>query len=271
MAFIIRPGLWSARQQPQVAVEIDWTHPLARGLVMCFLARPGGGMRDLTGRARVVSGVTQPVQPSGLTFNSWSITAASAADLAFTSGGWAIAAFCHLGQVGATSGQNPSIFGNTSYTSESVNSGWGLAQQGNPAPSSAVWTSFSFANNAFTSYALAGTSQAYVGDVFLGHTSDGTTRRLVVNGIQEATSALSPNPLSSSAVVSPSVPASGFFDGAYLLLAWNRDVTLPEWAWLNAEPYCFLRPRAVAVTGIVPPASSISHVFRPSPIQIWDR
>lgn len=246
MALIIRPGLWSARQQPQVAVEIDWTHPLARGLVMCFLACPGGGMVDLTGRARVVSGVTQPVRPSGLTFDTFSVTSASAADLNFTSGGWAIGVFTHSAAISATIGANPVAISRVNYTSESVNSGWSLGAQGNSATLSQVWQFFSFANNAAASYNLLGTSQNYVGDVFLGGTSDGTsTRRIIVNGVQEATSAANLNPLSSGTAIAPAAAGGGSFDGSYLLLAWNRDVTLPEWAWLNSEPYCFLRPRAV--------------------------
>ena len=50
MAFIHRhrfPGFWSPNRAPNVPIEIDWSHPLARGLIACYI--PGVSLSDLTG------------------------------------------------------------------------------------------------------------------------------------------------------------------------------------------------------------------------------
>lgn len=257
MPAILRPGAWLARQQPQVSVEIDWTHPIARGMVMCVMVRPGLGPIDLTGRARefinVVPGI--PIRPGGLALDLFEMSNASTADLDFTSGGWAIGSFFHLATTG-TSGSSPSVMSRISYSSESVNSGWILqyAAQASPA-----WAMQCFANNDFSNYYTQGTSTPVVGDHLLGMTSDGAaTRQLVVNGVQEATTVTNLNPLTSANNFATLAGSIATTDGNYLTLAWNRDVLLPEWAWLSAEPYCFLRPRfaVVACAPAVPHATA---------------
>jgi hypothetical protein len=61
MAFVFKKGLWRPTQVPNTPVEIDWQHPLARGLQ--FLCVPGYGFQDLTGRG-VTTAVGGPI-PSG--------------------------------------------------------------------------------------------------------------------------------------------------------------------------------------------------------------
>lgn len=202
----------------------------------------------MTGKARVITRGPLVTHDYGISNNTWSITNASSADLAFTSGPWALGCFTHLGTAATTTGQNPFCAARASYSSETVNAGIGLYASGGASP---VWGAFVFANNGTANYTLLGTSAANVGSVFLGQTSDGTsTRRLFVNGIQENSIGLNLNPTTTAAAFTPFVAAPGAFDGSYLILAWNRDVAPWEWAWLNSEPYCFMRPRAPFGAGL---------------------
>src|SRR3990167_7234439 len=42
MAMLIRPRSWGTTK-PVVGAQIDWSHPLARGLAICVLLNEGGG------------------------------------------------------------------------------------------------------------------------------------------------------------------------------------------------------------------------------------
>jgi hypothetical protein len=198
-------------------------------------------MPDATGRRSGNAGTatTYSALTGGLAADKWSYANADTKDLDFTSGAWSVGGFGNLSSVSSTSGQNPEVVGRRAYTDETINSGWSLAQSGGTT----VYGAFSFANNGFANYQLLGTSTATVGDVFLGMTSDGTsTRRLFVKGVQESTTATNLNPATCASPLTPATASAGVWAGAYLVLAWNREVPAIQWAMLNNDPYCFLVP-----------------------------
>lgn len=256
------PGLWLPKRQPTENVEIDWLHPLARGMVMCLLAQPNGAMVDLAKGSR---GITTPptiqINPSGVSYKDWTISNASTTDLDFTSGAWAAGTFCHLSALSPTNGQNVQLLGRTAYTSEVANSGWSITQSGSPGiiPQ---YAAYSFRNTDFNTYLLQGTSTATIGDQFIGTTSDGTTRRLIVNGVSEVQTTNNANPVTSGGALTVVNVGTGVIDGTYLALAWDRDVSLGEWAWLAAEPYAFLRSRNPQRFGTLASPTSVAW---PSP------
>jgi len=126
---------------------------------------------------------------------------ADSADYAFTSGSYTQLAWTYvLALPGA--GEYPSIAERANYVSESDNQGWTLTITASNDPTPNQIRSQTFSNNNANFYALSTGVTAVANMLYMvAHTSNGTTRRIYLNGIERANSSSNPNPASASAAL----------------------------------------------------------------------
>lgn len=250
MAVLLTSGRWLT--QPQGPVEIDWSHPLSRGLV--FYTLPGGFQADL------VSGI-MPTRFGTVTRTAGrdgvaATTAGTATDgVGITYGSqvksitvdFTIAAEVSVrGQVAtsailrapyfSTTWTTPfHVFGlNRSSTTASVALGYGTAATNR----SAVFTdgTFQVADNQkfIASRSGANASLVYNGNLFAPTVSNSFV----------AGEAVAFNTGSSITMLSRSrgTPAEGIAGDAYYGVVWNRALSDPEKLDFQSNPYQVLRP-----------------------------
>lgn len=223
--------------------SVDWSHPLAQGLVFC--AGPYSAWTDLArgvrpssvpacahgastyGRTSATDATNQVVYPSGATGH-----------LDFTSQPYSI---LWVGATPATSGVYPLGPARSNYVSEASNNGWVFAirSDADTKPGMAFQV---HANNGVAVYAACSTGAGVITlnkqFVALGVSSGASTQTLYIDGIRRGT-ASSANPLSAGAV-SMVIGQNASVQQTHVAI-WNRAQSANEAAMLAADPFCFLR------------------------------
>jgi hypothetical protein len=259
LPYIKRSAIWpDPRLKPPFgAVEIDWSHPLARGLVSCFLLNEGGGSPlDLaTGLAAVdpqlpgYVGAQWSVGNGGVYFkNGNAVAAFDAADgtvVDITSEDFSIAC-----DIYGASGDSSSVARYVSHIKQGV---------GGQA------TGWEFTNDLFSGSVALQTSQsngssqstvAAIGTLTNGRltrcigTRSGTTGTLYIDGVEPGyrrrDSHQNPEIVASTPYRSGASAIGGGFDvndGVDRILFYrNRVLSRSDALWLYKEPFCLLRP-----------------------------
>lgn len=244
---------------------LNRAHPLARGMVVCVSAHDGAGpIADLvkSGRFAATRSPTRLVTPRGAGARWWTFTEPDTADLNWSSGAWTAAVYTYI-EAAAANGENRIIFGRVNYVNESSNQGWSLIWA---APDNGTRFGFSaHNNNGGASYFLGSTTTWAAGNsYFVVGTSDATTRRIYLNGVEEANTTNSPVPASqtTNGLINQDSgfgadTGSGSTGKAHVLIAyaWNRELSAAEIRALSDDPFQVLKYpnplRAVAMN--VPP------------------
>jgi hypothetical protein len=234
-----------SRHRPAWPFVIDRSHPLAQGLVCCPVMGDDGRMVDLVQGQLGATTATRLTGPHGASGIDWTMANALTAALAFTSGAWSVGAFFSVRVVPAN-GEYPAVFGRNAYTSESINSGWGLSlRPSDGAPNAGKFNFYIFANNSFgpPGYAVGSTTSWAAGEwAFLNQSdgSGGTTRRFYLNGRLESsvtTGSRSPGS-TSAALVNTSATTAKI--PLYIGYGWSRTLSAAEALWLSAEPWAMV-------------------------------
>ncbi len=267
MAVLIRPRRWT--DQPPVNAGVNWSHPLARGLVFCLtfaelagaphdLVRSGGGVPQngptWSGRGREYVGgaganydqfplVDSPfIQASGLTI-FWRGVIDDLTTFRHFAGK-------HLSGGGADNPFDYRTDGASNLAIVRANAGGARSSTSTGSPLQAgklTSVAVTLADNLIETVAAGyvdGTSVAMAGagaptgavtgtaaDIFVGRRIDGTT-----------------------------VAMKGADRNLYI---WSRPLTADEMRWLYVEPYAFLTPKARKYPGSPPAAPLPPH---PNPL-----
>jgi hypothetical protein len=244
-------GIWSGfdgTQKPPAGWALDPLHPLAAGLSLALPCMEGAGpVVDLLQERASAAAATWVDTPGGIAARDWSIASAATADLAFVSGPWSLAVYFWV-PAALTSSQFSLTLGRYVYSSEASNSGWRLFLRNDASPG---YEFDSFVNNGFASYSLRGGGAPTPGLHGIVHTSDGTTRRLYLDGALIATSTANLNPIATAGTLDNTTSGGA---AAPLLqgLGWpGRCLDADEILALNDDPWgMFLPPttrRRVAI------------------------
>lgn len=223
MAFI------ATTRRPQSLI-IDRSHPLTIGL-LSYAVPVGNTMVDLwRPRAKGSPGTASISQyGSAVATQEWIPSGADSSDLNWTSGAFTVAAWANY----TTILGYPGAIDRSTYVSESNNQGWYL----NINQGSGKYGFGSFNNNAEALNLLKSTTTATTGPVMQAGTSDGTTRRIFINGVQEASTTNSPVPASrSSNVVASTVGTLNYAVGI-----WRRALTAMELFEWYIKPFDLLQ------------------------------
>jgi hypothetical protein len=248
---ILRPTA-RATFQPGPDARIDRSHALARGLVGLLVPNRAGSLVNLVTSQPIGGSPTFGRHARGVTAENYTGNTAATTEWNFSSGPWSVAAYGHVTDV--TGSEQPTLIGRNAYVSESDNQGWELG-----GVSTGAYRFLVFNNNGFANYNLNGSSSRVNGPVALAGTTDGTTRRLWVNGAEEANTALNANAASATAGLS-NASAATEHQHCYIAYAWNRELSARDVAELARDPFALLTTRSAMV--VVPAAAaSMGRVF----------
>ena len=245
--------------------RINRAQPLAKDLKALFINAEGvGAPKDLVNRRRVQSATAAwGFGPYGRNSRSWTYTTASTTDLDFTSGPFTAVAFSRL-YVLPTGTTLADFIARADYTSESVNHGWQLTALGSgfgPGANRFVWIVMN--NNALTVTRLASATAIAIGDWLIAGTSDGTTRRIYVNGREEASTTNSPSP---AAAVTGQLGATLNGGDAYHYWqgVWARCLTAGEvrQLWLQRRTIGGLLTHGVPTVGVPSTSPTVTSRVR---------
>jgi len=217
---------------------IDWSNPLTGGLLSCVIAAMPGVMFDvarLRPRNALVKGVPHVRRLGASTGEGWAVgksDGSDTTDLNWTSGPFTAAVFCNI-----TDRLNyPQPLSRRVYTNESTNSGWEL--QVRPVGGQGRASFLVYNNNSVASYSLQGTTDTGTGDMAIAGTSDATTRRIFLNGEEEASTTSNPVPASASIPLRSETYLAGY--STYIGAMWNRCLLPVDVANWSNDPFQFL-------------------------------
>jgi hypothetical protein len=270
---------------PAHRLAVDWTHPLARGLVWCF-APTSGGLGDLVGGGRAPtlnSGGSWKGHPHGLALDSnTGTTNASGAYFPWSGQLATITTRCSI-----------AVWASSSLVNWNADL-WS-------APNSASWVdphwalvlarqSFTTNGGLYFTYGGAGTGRTafsaagfYVDsvttDVLYGATRDGTAAAFWRNGVPWGTGTFAGNEavywanqrgpgVLNHGDTALTATSEGVVGRVPFAAVWNRPLAAPEWAQLSADPYCFLRPAAAA--WLVLSEAPAAPGGLPMPVAVYD-
>lgn len=221
--------------KPPAGIQIDRAHPLARGLVGCWIANEGSGApRDLIYPRVIGTLPTWVGTPNGVAVQNARWTAGETAHLDFTSGEFSVVALVY---VSAVPGASARCNGRSVYTSESSNRGWSVQYQ-HPE---AKWNFVIYRDNGSASYNMLGTTTPAAQRLYhLVGTTNSTTRRLYVNGNQEASSTTNAAPLSNTSGDLILGTTTGMC--TIMGLVYRRVLSPSEIQELYRQPYAFMAP-----------------------------
>jgi hypothetical protein len=262
MAIVHQPKYWT--DQPPAGVQIDFGHPLARGLTFYTLFNAGAGLQrallPAALPATVVTGGTEPNQ-------SW--ISADAARSHRWEGNWGIwyergvwvepnwvSAVCRAKQTG-TEGGDASIYrkayqnaANPPFVSHGIN--WNPASAGQQVVGAYVadqggtlhapnFTATPSLKNAHTYGLSVGPSGADgVAKIYLDGIVGVSSTITGMTGIKYDTTSTGRLIVSGAESTANVVPILG---NVYYLGIWNRPLNASEMQWLSIEPYSFLVPQ----------------------------
>ena len=237
------PRYFSAQQIPTGAVEIDWGHPLANGLVALYV--PGVSGVDLTRIAPPIvitgSGGTIVSGPRGPALDLSSIGTASSStglppQLEINKG-----TILWSGKFSSNPSSDWAVFA-TSYSNPNANPYvpygiyYAIASSGMAFAYGVVaFASLAFPSGTPSNYNQWGVSFDVAGGNYLGY----------LNGVVQS---LVGTPQSNGGFAFTSTSSLGFGDSrsghAYSDIGaiWNYQQTADHMAWMNAEPFAMLRP-----------------------------
>jgi len=167
---------------PPSIIMPEW----ANGLKMALWGNGAGTMLNVVNNRRDASTFTWPTTPIGYGLRT-TLAGSHCEEVNFTTGAWSVAYYGYITTVDLAS--NISLFGQSSYSSESNNKGWSLGVDS----SSGKWRFGVFNNNGFANYNLLSPSVHTVGAHMLVGTTDGTTRTLYVDGRSVASTGVNPS------------------------------------------------------------------------------
>ena len=220
------------------------SHPLAKNCLAFYVATDAQGLpQECMGVAPRFSATIRAVWV--LFTNQWVFRGGGplekqSRDMRFSSGAFTV--WVKLRQFAAPSaGEFIGALAKDNFVSSSNNQGWVF--QMFPSDHSIYPSKMVFIhrnNTVDTDAQLASTTNAAVGDRTYGHSSDGTaTRRIYVNGLQEATVGTVLNPTANDATGVNVVGSSTAFH-IYAWGAWKRELTAAEQLTLHNRPYEFI-------------------------------
>jgi hypothetical protein len=259
---------------PAYPVEVDWSHPLSRGLTSLYVpAVSGGYIRNLAGAGGDLTSTTgSPVigigaygpEGRGSDGNGW-YGNSTPAMRAFTT---QASVYCFFGNwiSGQHYPQEPVLFGLNygggdpyqaiSFTSSSTSGKFGNIQL--------CWNyngtgTFSTLDSTVNTQSVGSYWNA------LGTVQTGGNAIIYVNGAQNVSASAGSGTIAiastSQVAFASDIGAPAYSLGAAIVAAgtWNRALSAQEAAWLNAEPFAMLRPVTRRTWGTVisvaPPAA----------------
>lgn len=234
MIFIPRLIAARGKRQQPFRLRLNRDHPLAFRLVSVVVPDGLGNIIDYC-RPRQSTGNPRSLRARGLAIPglSWSMSNASTTDLDFTAAPHSAAAVGYINSTGVAN--NITFLGRYNFVSSSDNQGWAITTNGNTD-----FRSFIFNNNASTALASTGVTPA-VGDWTLGHSEDGTTRKIYVNGVLN-NSATGLNHTSPTCVSGTGYTSEQTRFDLYIGAAWNRVLTDQEMLLFHADPFSMFKP-----------------------------
>lgn len=235
---IIRPGggYPVIRQFPGQGIpQVNPNHPLARGLLCCFVTLAGGVVVDALRPRGVASGTPLPLSRHGVTANP--LVSASfvntCPDLNWTSGAFATLIWTAFQSGHSASFQDP--FDRAVYVAEGNNNGW--AFQWTPSLPGLVFQSFANESNPRYNFNL-GSSTYPSSDIMLGfQTSDATSWAAYINGVQ-SNSGSGRQPGGGS--IAPGSCSSAPSVACYIACVWFRALAQYEITEFYLNPYGML-------------------------------
>lgn len=176
---------------------------------------------------------------------------ASTTDLDFTAAPFSAAAIGYINSVGASN--NITFLGRYNAIDASNNQGWAITTTANTS-----FTSYLFNNNAIVGLNSSGQTPA-VGDWMLGHSEDGTTRKIYVNGALNASGVGGINHAAASCSSGSAYTSEQTRFDLYIGACWDRVLSDAEMLLFNFDPLCILEPldgglQAAALGGLFLPS-----------------
>lgn len=241
----------SERRMPDWPFVVNHEHPLAEQLIALFVCPyPGARVINLLSpqfTPEVVSDVDQALRSAaaptghvmtefGYATRDWSFSADDTSRLNITSGSWSVGGYVRV--AGYTQANQADFMSRYSYTSESNNDGWMIGGR-----DTGKWRFIIFNNNGQANYnaCLSTTSRAN-GDWVIGGTTDGTTRRIWVNGVNETSTGVNPNASSQTTNGVVNTSAATETQSLYIGAFWGRELFSQDWLAWNRDPWCLVRP-----------------------------
>lgn len=259
MALFRRPALIDPRVVPTEDVEIDWGHPLAVGLVACYL--PGVSLRDLAGVGPTLladSGAAITTTPRGPALRS-----TVSRGRAYVTGipqSWQLAVAGTLFWAGDITGTpvNGATFWGNNY--DSVSSSPYVSYNAGINGSNQVaffWNSGGSFQHPASSGPSVNSSLRSVAMMFVV----GGNMIGYANGGQIISTAFGASAPSYTSTTTANIggdnndPSRNIGGNSAIALTYNRALSAGESAWLDAEPFAMLRPRAPMRTWSFPSVS----------------
>jgi hypothetical protein len=267
MAVILHPKKWN--QQPPEGAQINFGHPLAKGLTFYILFDAGGGVQKALLPANLpgttVGTVPAPnwkTAPGGLSQNwngNWStwyergvwVEPSTQVTLAMSAR--------RTGTIGSDSRICEKTFTNNVNPFLSYALDFNPSGAGQDTFQSAVTTGGTVHGG--TNVVLS--AGALLNKFTAAMTYDGAHQIAWFNGIQKqsdaVTGAISYDTSSTGRFivsgVSSAAAAAEWVGEAYYVAVWNRALTASEMMWLHAEPYVFLSPKKTIRYNFAPAAT----------------
>lgn len=234
-AVLIRQPRVGMRLSDSLRQGLIWCHAPVSASVMTGASQDQIRTRYSTTRYPIWGAFT-----SGLAARNWRFSLNDTVDLDWTSGGFTMASFVYVAAPPSGGGSIYIIQGRKRYGSESDNEGYALQVY---VSGTAKLTSDVFRDNGSANYHLIGTSTIGVGNYAFAMTSDGTRRRIYVNGVQE-------NSVTNNAIPVSNTTGLGLENGqdsgasgsiySYIDYMWNRSLSAAEIKQLSDDPFIVL-------------------------------
>lgn len=243
------------KTKPPMGVQIDWTHPLARGLVSCWLFNQSADV--VTGRLDIAT--------TGVDFSMDGVVTNASSDIITLPTPVADIGNFSCFQIARWGNGLPGFLDLLSVTA----SGWHVVveKRGSPATGAAAiyW---------ITGSSSIAEDSLLVGDEFQNFTfiSSGATQRLWINNAQRITTSVACSGSITGLRVNSRLGAStrGLNGTTKCTFVWARSLSPSEIMWLNAEPYAFMQQpmpyRRYFVPYVDTPATGQPLIMRTSTI-----
>lgn len=224
------PKRWSA--QPPVGAQINWGHPLAYRLSVCWLFNEGGGVPH-----NLIN------ETSGATANTtWGVGQRGKA-VSFNGSSTYVRQTNH--QLVDTNSVTMAFWG---YCAN-WNASQMLIEKSNV---NAAWEMYSYAGSSQIILVGGGTGTTVVSALpsagwrFIVGTIQGTAGKIYIDGQQTGTGTVTAIADSNTSLYVGCYDNSGYFFTGIVEQAcvWNRALSASEIQWLYINPYCFIQPQS---------------------------
>src|ERR1700677_2293953 len=255
--------LWRWKQKPPLGYQLDPDWVAANNLISFWAFNENNGAaHDLINRPTYTN-TTNPtwvIEQQGICVYGESTSGATSTYLNFTSNFTVLAGLYTSGQP-ATAFLD--IIGRYTYSSETVNTGWLLQMRPATPLTTAGWSFLLFNNNAVATYGTGIYNNSLgAGNYIIGGSTDGTTKKLYLNGNLVGSSTTGPTCSSSIGNLGPqSGPSGSNVLYLYWYLVANKALTAAQMRNLSSNPWQgFLPPntRRWFVSANTPPIGTAS-------------